>query len=454
MSPDRSPDRFRRGAPVSWVSRCARVASGDEGIGLILVLGYAIVITLVITVSFATVNTITRSGTSHVQYGQAGDSAEAGVDQTLARVQYSSTYNSGVAVPAQWTDGFPDSATERSWVLNTAAPAVIAANASAVQKTAQGEYLAIRPSNAQSVYSIGWEPSRVNAKRVRVLRNDYLFTGYNPTDAILTAGDIAISGSFTLSQNTGTVATPNVHTEGTITKCSASLTKPAGTKIGGVTGGCGTTDTSMTVPVVDPRALYTSKSASYSSQWYDLCPDGKGHSPSTTPCTGAVLGSSPFRGWSYSSGTWSANTVSDGIYYVYQGNAELTKTDRVGGGSPKITVITESTNNLSCGKTNGNIHLKQSSIVPAMPFVTLFSGGNATLDAQSTAGDVSDPGLVAAQENLDFQTSSANGVVGAVIGNNRCGGANNFQGTEVRFDASMTLPFPDTIRSSLQTELY
>jgi hypothetical protein len=89
-----------------------------------------------------------------------------------------------------------------------------------------------------------------------------------------------------------------------------------------------------------------------------------------------------------------------------------------------------------------------------MPFVSLFSGSSVTLDAQSQVGDAADPGMVAAQENLDFQTSSANGVVGAVVGNNRCGGSNSFQGTEVRFDANMTLPFPDTIRSSLQTELY
>src|SRR3978361_1764896 len=116
--------RHRQRTPLRH--RFARVASGDEGIGLILVLGYAVVITLVITVSFATVNSITRSGTSHVQYGQAGDTAEAGVAQALARVQYSSPYNSGVAIPAQWTDGFPDSATERAWVLNTAAPAVMA----------------------------------------------------------------------------------------------------------------------------------------------------------------------------------------------------------------------------------------------------------------------------------------------------------------------------------------
>src|SRR3954452_13702608 len=167
--------RERPGRRQSLRRRARHTASGDEGIGLILVLGYAVVITLVITVSFATVNAVTKSGTSHVQYGQAIDTAEAGVDQTLARLQFSPTYNSGVVVPSQWAAGFPNSATERAWVLNQAAPAVMAANASAMQKTAQGEYLAIRPSNEQTVYSIGWEPNRLSAKRVRVLRNDYLF---------------------------------------------------------------------------------------------------------------------------------------------------------------------------------------------------------------------------------------------------------------------------------------
>src|SRR4051794_10473683 len=161
----RDASRLHSSGRGGLVARLRRAAAGDEGIGLVLVLGYAVIITLVITVSFATVSSVTKTGNSHVQYGEAVDSAEAGVDQSLARLQYNNSYNSGVSVPAQWVNGFPNGATERSWVLTQAVPAVIAASPSAVQKTPQGEYLAIRPSNEQSIYSIGWEPSRAAAKR-------------------------------------------------------------------------------------------------------------------------------------------------------------------------------------------------------------------------------------------------------------------------------------------------
>jgi hypothetical protein len=424
--------------------------TGDEGLGMIVVIGYAMIISILIAVSVGVVNSTTRSSTSHIQFGQAVDSAEAGIDQTLARVSMNANYSpAGSVVPTQWVNGFPDAATERAWVL-ARADTVLASNPGLLQKTAQGEFLALRPVNVQTIYSIGWEPSRANAKRIRVLRNDYIFSGYNPTDAILATGNVSLGGSFSLASNAGTALPPNVHAEGLLSKCSASVTVPSGTTLGSVggSGGCGTPATSETVPQIDPRALYTTDSGTYASQWYDLCPDGTARQPSTAPCLGTPIGDT--RGWIWSpyTRTWSTSGPQTGIYYVYQANADLTSA-----GTPQVSVITEATNNLGCPRSNGDIHIKQTQMIPALPFVSLFSGGSVNLDTQAAVGDTSHPGLVATQGHLDMSTSSAPGIVGAVVTNNLCGTSDTFQGSQITFDANMDIRLPGNIRSIAQTEL-
>jgi hypothetical protein len=421
----------------------------DDGFGMILVVGYAVIISLVVTVSVATVNSLLRSGNGHVQYGQAVDSAEAGIDQTLARLSKNANYSpAGSSVPAQWANGFPDSRTERAWVLATA-NTVLSTNPSLLQKTAQGEFLALRPINVHTIYSIGWEPSRIAAKRVRVLRNDYNFSGYTPTNAILANGNVSLSGSFSLADNAGTAIPPSVHTEGVLLKCSASVTVPNGTSLASVGGGgCGDSDTSQSVPQMNPRDLYTAYSGSYASSWYDLCPDGTVRQPSTAPCTGTQLAST--RGWSWSiyTRTWTSPGPQTGIYYAYQGNVDLTAS-----GTPQVTVISEASNNNACPKSDGDIHIKQTQMIPAMPFVSLIAGGSVSIDTQGAVGDVAHPGLVASQENIVMSTSSAPGIVGAVVANNLCGGTNSFQGSTITFDANMDIRLPGVIRSTAQSEL-
>jgi hypothetical protein len=438
---------------LSWQALRNRVRAGgslDAGLGLILVLGYALIIGIIVTVSVATVTSVTRSSRSHVAYGQAVDSAEAGIDQTLARLAHNATYaTSGVTVPAAWVNAFPDSSTERTWVLNTA-NAAVNADPTLLQKSTQGEFAAIRPTNVQTIYSIGWEPSRANPSRIRVLRNDYLFSGYSPSEAILAQGNVSISGSFSLASNAGTALPPSVHSEGTITSCSSSVSKPAGTAIAAVGGGCGATEASQTIPKVDPRGLYNQLSTTYSSQWYDLCVSsgvGQLRSPSTTPCTGPVLGSN--RGWTYgsSNNTWSASNPYSGIYYAYQSNVDLS-----GAGASNITVVTEAQPSGSC-PLNGDVYLKQTQLTAALPFVGIYAGGSVSMDTQSAVGDTSHPALVGAAKDLDMHTSSAPGITGAAVTNNICAGTNNFQGSAVTYDANMTIRSADLIRSTLQTEL-
>jgi Tfp pilus assembly protein PilX len=430
-----------------------RAAAGDDGVGLILVLGYAVVITLVITVSFATVSSTTRSGNSHVQYGQAVDAAEAGVDQALARLQYNNAYSTaGADVPPAWVDGFPSSATERTWALQTA-NTLLGPSSTGLQKTAQGEYFAMRPSNVHTVYSIGWEPSRAKAVRVRVLRNDYLFGSYQPDFAILARGSVDISGSFSVA-TIDSSEPPDVHSEGTV-NCNASFKPPNGTKINGVTGGtCGSVGSSVTVPDPNPRYVYNSQSARYSSQWFDLCPDGTMHSPGPIPCTGTLL--SGTRNWAKTlvNGvvTWKTSVPQAGIYYIYGGDAAV---DAGPHDSATVSVLAEPSNGTSCPAQGGSISVRQLAILPAYPNLGLLAGGDASLSTESSVGDDAHPATVTARGKIDFNTSSAVGVTGAVIAGNVCPGSgpNTFQGSSVRFVPGMALPLQDVVRSTLQTEL-
>ena len=268
----------------------------ESGFGMITVLGYSIVITIFLGVAVTLVLSVLKSGNGHVKYGQTFDAAEAGLDQSLSRLQKDQNWNTGVAdtVPATWVYGFPDQETEKHWALDRV-NADLAAGGQVTQ-TPEGQFFVVKPPNTHTVYSMGWVPDRAHAQRTRLVKSEYLFSTYNPTNAIITSGNIDISGSFTLSQVPGTTGLPNVHTEGTV-GCNASLNVPPGTRVGSVlANSCGgVRDPSQIVPTVDPRFIYTSQSDNYAHDWYDLCPDGAAYKPSTAgPCSAIGLsGGSP-----------------------------------------------------------------------------------------------------------------------------------------------------------------
>lgn len=66
---------------------------GDEGMGLILVIGTATVVLALVTVSGAIASRSLKSGQTHDQFGAMGAAAETGVDQAIARVQAAYDYN-------------------------------------------------------------------------------------------------------------------------------------------------------------------------------------------------------------------------------------------------------------------------------------------------------------------------------------------------------------------------
>ena len=118
-----------------------------------------------------------------------------------------------------------------------------------------------------------------------------------------------------------------------------------------------------------------------------------------------------------------------------------------------MTVITESTQNLQCPKSDGDITVRQIQIMPFLPQMAIIAGADASLETQARVGDDTHPALLAAQNDISMHTSSAPGLTGAIVANNMCGGFNDFQGSEVRFSDKMNVTLADVIRTSLELEL-
>ena len=85
--------------------------------------------------------------------------------------------------------------------------------------------------------------------------------------------------------------------------------------------------------------------------------------------------------------------------------------------------------------------------------MAIIAGADASLETQAKIGDDAHPALLAAQNDISMHTSSAPGLTGAIVANNMCGGANDFQGSEVRFSDKMNVTLADVIRTSLELEL-
>jgi hypothetical protein len=447
--------------------RSCRFSRRDEdGFAMLMVIALAAVVTLLVAVALASSTGTIQSSQKHIQYADSLDAAEAGIDQTLGLLKGNQSYALGPDLPvACQTSGLttdaPCRTDERTWA--TAQLVALAGNSANWNAVQQGAYVVYKPLHSRAVYSLGWTGSSyATAKRPRLLKAEYLFSTYAPADAILTGGTSNISGSFSVGVVAGSPP-PFVHSNIDLTQCpNLSISAGGGTSSSGATNACGGVVNAPRedVPLIDPRAVYSSEAAKYPMSWFDLCPDGKVYRPSSAagPCSGTGLGSaSPLyygasgsRGWTWSSGTWTdqAGANSTGIFYVYRANANMDMQHDV----VNQTVITEATENRSvCPRTvnDGNIFLKQITVNNFMSGVVLLAGGDLDLNAQSSALT----GLVAAQQNLSMHTSSAAGVTGAVIAENYCGGTNSFQGSTVLYDGNIDIPLGSTVRTSLELEL-
>lgn len=329
----------------------------EQGIAMVLVVGMSAILfgmaAIVMTRSFSDYNQVVNDR----RFEQAIQVADSGVDHTLYKVGANLAYTTGEILP----DFAGDKAAEEAWVLSNVV-------GNPLVTTPEGQWATIRPSNAEVIYSVGYIPTQANPFKVRIIRAAYDYAPFVPSVAILTDGDLKIQGNASITGAGGSVhANGNVSMQGSPNisgYVSASGTYSPGGTVGDPANSGGGKPP-REVPMINPRENYVMSE-------YDLCPNGDvrtgpsysaggGFFPNTSgvPCGGALLGDGDgqgYRGWKATVGSpalWKYNDKDgyDGVYYIYQGSADISGNP----GSPaqpwKVTIMAEA---ISSGSEPGH----------------------------------------------------------------------------------------------------
>ena len=479
----------------------------DAGMGLILVIGTSVVIMTLVIVSGSIALRAQTSARQHTQFDDALVAAEQGVDLGLARVQANYDLDATLYVSphptattfdpapdcAAATVAFPASAglsvaAERTWARSQLTS--LAAIAGCLRTGPQGQYALLAPSGRQAVYSLGWVPTfaaaQANKGRSRLIKTEYIFSPYKPSNAVLTGGDLQIDSSTTISTaGTADPTLATVHSNGNITVNTGNPTVTGAVSQSGsgslatsnnFLGGTATLSAKQPMPAISAVAIYNRNVANYLGAWFDLCSNGKVRAGATTgPCTGALIGDygpggtnaggTFANGWAYNGGSsppqWQVtNGFSDGVYYV--DGADVTQGSGVGNPSVAKATIIAAASKSTCDKIAGNIDWDHVNI--AAPYISntfmvaeqdLKTGAN--FSAGSSNGSTVVSGLFIAGDQANMQTSSS-GAYGAVIAADECdpNGSlvdfNEIKNPSVYYDPSGYAPFTDVINTTLWLE--
>jgi hypothetical protein len=487
-------------------------SNGDEGIGLILVIGISTVIMGLVMLAGTIAERSLRSSANHVSYEQTLGAAEGGIDQTLARLQRAYVdFGSDFPVPNTATamdpspscsanpnsykvpsGGFATDAAERDWAKTKIAQ-LLAANANCLQHGPYGDYIVLKPSNRQTVYAEGWSPSYGAPKaRSRLLKSEYLFLPYKPSNAILTGGNLLMNSSTTVTSAPGSdPALASVHSNGTVTvdngnpivygtvSSSVDSGGQSSNKFYSNTGGTVSLTPVEPIPSVKALSVYNRWESSLHDSWYDLCPDGKIKHPSSSgPCVSTAgadeianlgIGGTDYgtqvRGFRFqaASGTTPATwlvgkNVPDGVYYAY--GSDIGPDTGAGNTlTSSATILAQALDEGVCPKVGGTISWDHNNIgAPLIPNLFMLADGDLLTNSNFTAGSGGPPvvsGLFLAGDQLHLQTSS-NGAYGAFVAADQCpasaGETNEVKNPAVYFDPNAEAPFTDIINTTLWLE--
>lgn len=439
----------------------------QSGIGMVLVFGIGVLVmgmgVLAHTLFERAVNTSTR----HLSYEQAIHLAEQGVDQTLARVRVDATHNTDAQFGAL-PEGLSGEA-EKTWVVERLTTA-------AVQPAPGGEVATIKPSNRNVIYAASWVPSRAAAQRTRIVKAEYLpFTTFSPAHAILSGGALEIGGNANVSGIAG-----HVHANGDVTiqgsaDISGNLSSAGTVGEGGNVGGERTSGAPPEdIPSIDPRAVWNqhARSPAYSSDWYDLCPDGSARLPDgATPCTGTVVADTnqnPFRGWRMGNdGAWdiktdqaSAEIGYDGVYYAYHGSFSVS--GNIGKGTPWLGTLIAEAETVGTGAdgcpllAQGDIEIRGTPVMGGyLSGLLLMAGRDLKMNGNAQQSFM---GVMAAHEQVDVNGNAT--LMGAIISEGHCDtpgspiNENTVSGSmTITHDSSLEIPVGGDIRTTLWLEL-
>lgn len=386
--------------------------------------------------------------------------------------------------------GFSSESAEQAWAEKSIA-SMLAANPSCLQHSSSGDFAVLKPSNRQTVYAEGWSPSYTASHPVtRVLKAEYLFAPYAPTDAILTGCTLELDSSTTVTTSPGSDPTlASVHSNCTInTQGNPTVTgqvSSTGTGSGQSNkftdplnvGGNVTNTPAENIPSVTASQVWSENALANANAWYDMCPDGTVRVPTAglTPCdksnpiwpNGTLSkGAGQFNGFQWEStdangiGTWNLiNGAADGTYYFYDSSVYPGK----GLGNPSsgaVTIIASSPNTTSCPRQGGTIEWDHDDFAtPAITNLFMMADNDIITDSNFHAGGPSSgsAGEFLAGDQINMQTSSQ-GAYGSVIAEDSCPGVSPYTDDVVKnpaiyYDPNASAPFTSIIDTTLWLEL-
>jgi hypothetical protein len=361
--------------------------------------------------------------------------ADSGVDHTLFMLTKDLNHNTGEILPAS----FANKAAEEAWVLGEAAdnPSVI---------VPEGEWAVVKPQTEKVIYSVGYVRDRTDPIKIRIVRAEYDFAPFQPGVAILTDGDLVISGNPSLEGSQGSahangdvVVNGNPSTTGYVS--ASGDYEVTGDPSIGDTENSGGGRPPREVPMMDPREAYV-----YSE--YDLCPDGlvrtgpaytsgpEPPNPGLTPCTGTVLADADgtdYRNWKMTGNDasqgakwdYSGNQTYDGVYYLYHGSAKVSGNPGDPGAPWNVTILAEAQYTGAepnhCPHTGGDIELsgnpKTRAHTKAYPLL-FIAGRDLQISGNPGAGEMNYEGFMGAHEQ--FKVSGNPSVFGSIVANDNC----------------------------------
>jgi hypothetical protein len=338
-----------------------RHSSDERGIAMVstVLMGAILfaIAAIVMTRNFSDYNQVR----SDRRFEQAIQVADSGVDHTLYKVGATPSYTTGETLPAEFMGPDVDRAAEEAWVLDE-----ISNNP--LVTTPEGQWATIRPSDAAGVpvdviYSVGYVPTRAAPYKVRIIRAAFDYAPFVPSTAILTDGNLQIGGSATVTGAGGSVhangdviygGSPSVSgyvsAAGSCTGCNSPTIGDPANSGGG--------KPAREVPLINPRENYVMSE-------YDLCPNGEirtgpsyslgDHPPNASgvPCGGTPIPhAGEWFGWNYmdvdQSGQlkghqwkYESQTPYHGVYYIYQGSAEIAGNPGTPTTPWKVTIFSE-----------------------------------------------------------------------------------------------------------------
>ncbi len=411
------------------------VVRSEDGIGLMMVIAVGALVMLMAIGAQMLASVSLTSSRQHQEYQEAIDASEQGVDETYGRLKENWSYSTdtlvadtygATAAAAGDIGSLPSTTTtvaaEKAWLLGRA-EWVRQNQPGLIKHSTEGDYLALRPSNRRTVYTISWIPNATAPKRTRLIKAEFLLAASNPKQAVLIDGRLVVSGNAVVSGVGGNVHANDIvniggsaNISGDLSSTGAILDNGGGFSVGGQTK---PNAPAVQVDDLNPRTVWDQNRGKINPAtgawepnplWYDLCAGGVVKAAPTTaatgPCTGPVTTAT---GWSFSGpatgpgGTWSYNSSTGypGTYYAYQSSIDIAGSPGSSSDPWSATLLSESLPDPS-GRLYGDITLTgHPSISGSLTNIAILAGRDLRIQGSpSPATTETFEGLLGAREQI------------------------------------------------------